>query len=129
MGARVLVADDNPANRNLARALLEALGADCLLVADGEAAVQAAQHQPFDLILMDIRMPGLGGIEAARAIRSGGGPNDGVPILAFTAERERGGLDPVFDGVIDKPIELEALHAAVCQALACPTAEEASHAA
>ncbi len=127
--ARVLVADDNPANRNLARALLEALGADCLLVADGEEAVQAAQCQVFDLILMDIRMPGLGGIEAARAIRTGGGPNDGVPILAFTAERERGGLDPVFAGVIDKPIELEALQAAVALALNPPTTEESSHAA
>ena len=128
-GARVLVADDNPANRNLARALLEALGADCLLVADGEEAVKVAQCQVFDLILLDIRMPGLGGIEAARAIRAGGGPNDGVPILAFTAERERGGLDPVFAGVIDKPIELEALQAVVALALNPPTTEESSHAA
>ena len=128
-GARVLVADDNPANRNLARALLEALGADCLLVADGEEAVKAAQRQVFDLILMDIRMPGLGGIEAARAIRTGRGPNDGVPILAFTAERERGGLDPVFAGVIDKPIEPEALQAAVDLALNPPITRETSHAA
>jgi PAS domain S-box-containing protein len=128
-GLRILVADDNPANRNLAKALLEALGADCYLVADGRAAVQAAGQQAFDLILMDMRMPVLGGVEAARTIRAGGGPNDGVPILAFTAQRTGGALDPIFAGVVDKPIQLAALQAAILRALEEPPAGEASHAA
>jgi PAS domain S-box-containing protein len=128
-GLRILVADDNPANRNLAKALLEALGADCYLVADGRAAVQAAGQQAFDLILMDMRMPELGGVEAARIIRAGGGPNDGVPILAFTAQRGGGALDPVFAGVVDKPIQLAALQDAIVRALEEPPAGEASHAA
>ena len=127
-GLRILVADDNAANRNLARALLEAMGAECQLVVDGGAAVRAADGGVFDLILMDLRMPVLGGPEAARAIRSGGGPNDGVPILAFTAERQAS-IDGVFAGVIDKPIQPAALQAAINQALEGPAAREAGNAA
>ncbi|MDB5471977.1 MAG: multi-sensor hybrid histidine kinase [Caulobacter sp.] len=128
-GVRILVADDNAANRNLARALLEALGAQCRLVVDGAEAVQAAGEEAFDLILMDLRMPVLGGAEAARTIRAGGGPNDGVPILAFTAQRQDGAVDPVFAGAVDKPIQLAALQATIAQALDGPPAREADHAA
>ena len=108
---------------------IEALGADCYLVDDGRTAVEAAGQQSFDLILMDMRMPRLGGVEAARAIRAGGGPNDGVPILAFTAQRNGGALDPMFAGVIDKPIQLASLQTAIVQALEGPPTREASHAA
>ncbi|RYF92249.1 MAG: PAS domain S-box protein, partial [Caulobacteraceae bacterium] len=121
-GTRILVADDNPANRNLARALLEALGAKCHLVADGRAAVKAAGEQAFDLILMDMRMPVLGGVEAAKTIRAGDGPNTGVPILAFTAQSQDNGLDPVFAGVVDKPIQLPALRGAITQAMGASSA-------
>ena len=67
-------------------------------------------------------------MEAARAIRHGGGPNDGVPILAFTAQRP-GDLDPVFAGTVDKPIQPVALQAAILHALEGPAALENDHAA
>lgn len=127
-GLRVLVADDNPANLKLARALLEALGAQCSLASDGREAVRVAAEEVFDVILMDLRMPGLAGLEAARAIRQGGGPNDSVPILAFSAQRP-GDLDPVFAGLVDKPIQPAALRAAIAEALDGPSAGESEDAA
>jgi PAS domain S-box-containing protein len=127
-GVRVLIADDNLSNLKLAKALLEALGAQCHLVSEGREAVTVASESLFDLILMDLRMPGLDGVEAARAIRQGGGPNDSVPILAFTAQRP-GDLDPVFAGTVDKPIQPDALQAAIMHALEGPAALENHHAA
>lgn len=63
---------------------------------------------PYDLILMDIRMPGLGGLASASEIRNGGGPNDAVPIIAFTADADTGetpaGWIGVFDDRVAKPI-------------------------
>jgi len=127
-GLRVLVADDNPANLKLAKALLDAFGAQSQLVSDGGEAVRVAADDIFDVILMDLRMPGLDGTEAARAIRNGGGPNDSIPILAFSAQRP-GDLDPVFAGLVDKPIQPAALRAAIVQALEGPSALESHHAA
>lgn len=107
-GVRVLVADDNPVNRELARAILQTLGAEVSEAEDGEAAVREAQSLPFDSILMDIRMPRLDGPAAAARIRAEPGPNQTIPILAFTADVELDLKDPNsrsdFDGVVRKPI-------------------------
>ncbi|WP_426012413.1 PAS domain S-box protein [Caulobacter sp. DWR2-3-1b2] len=104
-GVRVLVVDDNLVNRELARTVLESVGAEVGEAASGQAAVEAAELQPFDCILMDLRMPGLSGPDALRKIRAGLGPNQNVPILAFTADADRQGQDyPDFDGLVSKPI-------------------------
>jgi CheY-like chemotaxis protein len=103
-GVRVLVVDDNPINRELARAVLEQMGAEVAEAAGGRAAVDAAAVVPFDCILMDLRMPGLSGVDALAEIRDTAGPNQDVPILAFTADA--GMMDPHhgFDGLVSKPI-------------------------
>ena len=84
----MLVADDHPANRELARLFLAGVGAEVTEACDGEEAVTLAAEQPFDVILMDIRMPRLDGPGALNAIRTTPGPNDATPILAFTADAE-----------------------------------------
>jgi PAS domain S-box-containing protein len=105
-GLRVLVVDDNPVNRELARTVLEHMGAEIAEAGDGRTAVTLATAEPFDCILMDLRMPGLTGQAALAEIRDTPGPNRDVPILAFTADADRNLLsgEHGFDGVVSKPI-------------------------
>jgi len=82
----LLVAEDHPVNRRVMGLLLEQAGLRHEFVEDGVTAVEAAASGKFDLILMDIRMPGMDGLDAARAIRALPGPASAVPIVAVTAE-------------------------------------------
>lgn len=113
-GARVLLAEDNPINALLARTLLEREGCKVDRVADGEQAVAAASGGVYDLILMDLRMPGLTGIEAARALRAKG---VATPIAALTAdafdEDRRTCLAAGMDDFLVKPLTQEALRDAL----------------
>ena len=105
-GLRVLVADDNAVNRELVRAILEPAGVEVSEAIDGRDAVEVAQTMPFDAILMDLRMPGLDGRAALALLRGEPGPNQQMPILAFSAD---GALDAAtasvcgFQGVVRKP--------------------------
>jgi len=83
---RVLVADDNPVNLAVARALLEAAGLMIETAADGSAALDRLRDESFDLVLMDVQMPVMSGVEAVGRIRAGeAGPAD-VPVIALTAD-------------------------------------------
>jgi PAS domain S-box-containing protein len=121
-GVRVLVVDDHAANRELARLILTGIGAEISEAADGEEAAQLASAWPFDVILMDLRMPRLDGAGALRRIRETPGPNDATPILAFTADAgpevtaRLAGLG--FEDVVAKPLEPGTLIAAVARATA-----------
>ncbi|WP_296762813.1 hybrid sensor histidine kinase/response regulator [Sediminimonas sp.] len=87
-GHRILVADDNPTNRELMAAMLDSMGAESMLVNDGVEAVQAAHDGKFDLILMDISMPLKDGVTALAEIREAEkscGQADRVPVVAVTA--------------------------------------------
>jgi len=81
----ILLVDDVPVNRVLVRAMLEPLGYSFEDAASGREAVDAAMARPFDLILMDLQMPGMGGLEAARAIRATAEINRDTPIVALSA--------------------------------------------
>jgi CheY-like chemotaxis protein len=108
-GLLVLVADDNKVNLMLAEWALTHAGHAATIACCGEEAIAQAQARHFDLILMDVEMPDISGVEAARRIRGGGGPSAGTPILALTGHtsEELGSLsDDVFDGYIPKPFEL-----------------------
>ena len=120
LAVRVLVVDDHPANRQVASLFLSGIGAEVTEAADGEAAVALAAEEPYDVILMDLRMPRLDGPAALRRIRQQGGPNDHTPILAFTADADHSMADRLrdmgFDGMVPKPIDSGALLAAVAAA-------------
>jgi PAS domain S-box-containing protein len=107
-GLRVLVVEDNATNRMIATKLLESLGAQVATAADGYLGVEAAETGDFHLILMDVQMPGIDGLEAARRIRALGGAAAETPIVALTANvlahQRRAYLDAGMDGVVGKPI-------------------------
>ncbi|MGZ3345066.1 MAG: ATP-binding protein [Caulobacteraceae bacterium] len=131
LGNRFLVVDDNPANRALVRAILTTLGADIVEASDGYEGVKAAMELPFDVILMDMRMPGLSGEEAVAEIRRGG-PNAACPIIAFSASADPHQLAELrrlgFDGCLGKPFTLTDLIRAVETAMAVNAEqEELSH--
>ncbi|HWU13291.1 MAG TPA: PAS domain S-box protein [Caulobacter sp.] len=119
-GLRVLVADDNRANRDLVRAMLTPLAAEITEASDGHGAVAAAANASFDIILMDLRMPGLDGAGATQRIRGENGPNAAVPILAFSADLEHAQGSGLFDGVVGKPLAGANLLTAISRAMAWP---------
>jgi signal transduction histidine kinase/DNA-binding NarL/FixJ family response regulator len=84
-GLRILVVDDSDVNRGVAQEYLRAAGHDAIGTCDGGEAVRLAASREFDLILMDMRMPGLNGLDATRQIRMLDGPRGRVPIVAVTA--------------------------------------------
>jgi len=117
---RVLVVDDDPLNQSIAGRFLGMAGHTVTAVDSGAAAVKAAATQTFDIILMDVRMPGMNGLEATRHIRALPPPNCHVPVLAVTAHAfadqvlacKQAGMN----GHVAKPFNQAALLAAVVDA-------------
>ncbi len=85
-GLRILIVDDNRTNRLVGLKSLEALGADAETADSGQVAITAAAKGGYDLILMDVNMPGMDGLEATRRIRELSQPQASVPIVALTAD-------------------------------------------
>jgi PAS domain S-box-containing protein len=116
-GLKVLVVEDNPTNQLVARRILEQLGASVAVADDGASGVDAARDGGFDLILMDVQMPGMDGLEASRRIRALAGPAARVPIIALTANvmaHQRASYRAAgMDGVAAKPIAPAALVAEI----------------
>ena len=114
----LLLVDDTAMNRQLVRLMLGPLDLDITEAANGAEAIRLAEERPFDLILMDIRMPEIDGLQASRAIRGGRGANRGTRIVALTADVEPENLAACraagIDGVLPKPISPEQLLAEVC---------------
>ena len=130
-GLRVLVVDDNPVNRELARRVLEAAGAEVTDAADGAQAIAELARLDVDLVLMDLRMPVLDGRATLARLRSEPGPIRDVPVVAFTADADVGGRDDLagFDGLVRKPIQPLDMYAAIAAAVDGPLQDEESHVA
>jgi signal transduction histidine kinase/CheY-like chemotaxis protein len=110
---RILVADDNRVNQTVAKRMLERLGHTVTLANDGREALTAAKSASFDLIMMDVQMPEMGGLEATRRIREWEAGKTRIPIIALTAHamdshREEC-LAAGMDSFLAKPILLEPL--------------------
>ncbi|MNU28235.1 Autoinducer 2 sensor kinase/phosphatase LuxQ [compost metagenome] len=126
----VLVVDDNAANRFVAGKVLELFGCTHETAEDGRQALERATLAPFDLILMDVKMPVMDGVSATRAIRALPGAASATPILALTANAdprdEAEYLAAGMDGVAQKPIQPDALLNAIRLALSRHTVAEAA---
>jgi len=117
-GLRILLAEDNPVNQLFARRLLEKKGHSVTLAMDGEAALRALAAETFDVVLMDLQMPVMDGLEAARRIRERErGSRVHVPIIAMTAHAMSGDrevcLEAGMDGYVSKPIDPRELFATI----------------
>jgi two-component system cell cycle response regulator DivK len=108
-GQRVLVVEDNEKNMKLFRDVLQAKGYDPLEATSGEEAVALATENVPDLILMDVQLPGIDGVEALGRIRSDE-RTASIPVVALTAQAMAGDrerfLDSGFDGYISKPVDV-----------------------
>ncbi|RZJ01480.1 MAG: PAS domain S-box protein [Brevundimonas sp.] len=121
VGLRVLMADDAAPNRELVGIMLGAMGIDLTAVVNGVEAVEAARGGGFDLILMDVHMPEMDGLDATRAIRALEGPEGRVPIIALTANVQPDQIERCktagMDAHVGKPIRTADLMAAVGEVL------------
>jgi PAS domain S-box-containing protein len=117
-GCRVLLAEDNQVNRALVRTVLSELDIELTEARDGLEAVEAAQAMPFDVILMDLRMPRMDGVAATRLIRSQNGPNVCAPIIAFSADAGAQLGAGLFDALVAKPLAAAALIRAMANVMA-----------
>jgi len=118
----VLLVEDNAVNRKLATHLLKRMGHTVAEAHNGAIAVAMTAEHAYDVILMDMQMPVMDGLEATATIRARGGSNDQLPIIALTAnamsgDRERC-IESGMDDYVSKPIEIAALKAALARVTA-----------
>ena len=117
----VLVADDNAINLAVVQAIVEAVGAEISAVGDGHEALERLRSEAFDLVLMDVHMPRMGGIEALGRIRAGEAGPPEIPVIALTADAMAGVDEQLlahgFDGSVSKPISPAELIATIGELL------------
>jgi signal transduction histidine kinase/CheY-like chemotaxis protein/HPt (histidine-containing phosphotransfer) domain-containing protein len=129
---RILLAEDNAINQKVALRLLERLGYGADVVGDGRQALARLDHAAYDVILMDVQMPEMDGLEASRAICARWAASERPRIIAMTAEAMQGDRDKCLaagmDDYIVKPVTLDRLAAALakCRPLAAATVLEAA---
>ena len=122
---RILLAEDNSTNQKVALLMLERLGWSADVAADGLEVLEALRRQSYDIILMDVQMPGMDGLEAARRIAAEFPPEHRPRIIAMTANALLGDREACLaagmDDYLSKPIRLEELYAAIARNLPSST--------
>jgi len=133
-GLKVLLVDDNKVNRMVASTFLKPHGLSVTEAENGQVALEALEQEPFDLVLMDIHMPVMDGMEATHRIRNSDSPWSNIPVIAITADAMREHrskyLGLGMDGYISKPIDPRLLLSTIEKVLGrhLPSLEERSHA-
>ena len=126
MSATILLVEDNPANRKLATTVLEHAGYRVLIADDATTGIAVAHQERPDLILMDIQLPGIDGLEATRRLKA---TEDtvAIPIVALTAFAMKGDEERILaagcDGYIAKPFDYKIMIARVAELLAGATGD------
>jgi two-component system sensor histidine kinase/response regulator len=120
---RILLAEDNAVNQKLAVVMLQRRGYVVEVVDNGRAALDALAAQPFDLVLMDVQMPEMGGLDATRLLREREAHNgEHMPVIAMTAHAMKGDeercLEAGMDDYIAKPVQAQVLYAVIERVLA-----------
>ena len=127
-GLRLLLVDDIAMNRDIASSFLEVAGHRVTCAEDGAEAVAAAASADYDVVLMDVRMPGMDGLEAARRIRACPGARGRVPIIALTAQAFAEQIEECrmagMESHLAKPFTQETLIDAIDRAAAAPAAQD-----
>jgi signal transduction histidine kinase/DNA-binding response OmpR family regulator len=127
----VLVAEDNPTNQLVSRTILEGHGCRVDIAANGAEAVRAVQERAYDVVIMDIMMPEVGGLEATRLIRALDSPRAKVPIVAMTAnafaQDREACIAAGMNGFIAKPATPAKLIAAIAGSLAASPPPDAAN--
>nr|WP_183314891.1 ATP-binding protein [Halomonas fontilapidosi] len=122
--ARLLVVEDNLVNQQVARAMLERLGCRVSVADSADAALRSADRERFDLIFMDVQLPGMDGLETTRRLRARGGWSAEVPVVAMTAGGPGGDrarcLAAGMNGYLTKPLFQDALMATLQRYLRQP---------
>jgi CheY-like chemotaxis protein len=120
-GVSVLVVDDHAVNRQAFALILRSVCDDVICVVDGEEALEALSLRRFDVVLMDLNMPRLGGLEATRRLRTAAGPNRTTPVIALTASVSPRDVDVCLaagmNSFVLKPVEAGELIRAVAHVL------------
>jgi PAS domain S-box-containing protein len=121
----ILLAEDNAVNQRVALRFIERWGHEVVIVMNGKEALDAMNERPFDLVLMDVQMPELGGFDATRAIRGREKQTGGhLPIVAMTAHAMKGArercLEAGMDGYISKPVQAEELARVIGEVVSQP---------
>ena len=120
-GARILVVEDNEVNQLLVTRMLAKGGHEVEVVRDGGEAIVRVERGAFDVVLMDVHLPGIDGVTATRRIRGLDGAAAAVPIIALTANAMKGDRDGYLaagmDDYVSKPIDASALQAAIARVL------------
>ena len=124
MTARILIVDDNPTNLKLTAYLVKAKGYEVATAPEAETALAVIRERPPDLILMDVQLPGIDGLELTRRLKADPSTS-GILIVAVTAYAMKGDQDKALaagcDGYVTKPIDTRALPETIASLLAART--------
>jgi CheY-like chemotaxis protein len=130
---KVLHVDDDPLNLRVVQEILAAFGHTAVAADSGPEALERLTQEKFDVLLLDIHMPNMSGIEVMELVRSSAGPERGMPIIALTADiisrRPKEYVALGFDDFVSKPILVSGLMSCIKRCLQPPSAEVLSRTA